>query len=300
MRSRLSALALICLLASCQKEINFDTGTAPGSGGGSGSTSGLLVKAVAVTGSETQTSLYTYNAQSQLETLTTKGTSGGMSVDSYQKYVRDAAGRIVKVLQKLPDQAGTTSDTSVRIYSYPNATTMNYTYSVSVMGLTAFGFTNTTTDSTVYNYSGGKLISYNSYLSSSFSPGMTMLSSKYDFTYDASDRVTDMKVYTDASNPGGPMTLDAQWKYTYSAGVINNVYISPSAAQNLILNGLPNTTSNSISKLETISANTAPPTNLVITTTYVTGAGNKPVSATAVITNTGQPTQTTNYTFYYQ
>lgn len=302
MTKLLTAFAAIVLFTSCQKEISLDPGNTAvvGSGTNTGNTSGLLVKTVAVTGSETQTTLYTYDAQKRLETIAISGTSGGMPVDSYQKFVRDAAGRIVKVLQKLADQPGTTSDTAVKTFYYPDATTMNYAYSTSVISMTMGGFTMSTVDSSVYSYTGGKMNSYNSYLSSSVMPGTVMLNSRYDFVYDASNRVSDMKVYTDVANPGGAMSLDAQWTYAYSTSTINNAYVSPSAAQNFALNGLPNTSTNVITKTTTASASTSPPTNVTITLTYVTGNGNKPVSGTAVVVSTGQPTQTTNYTFYYQ
>jgi len=40
--------------------------------------------------------------------------------------------------------------------------------------------------------------------------------------------------------------------------------------------------------------------NVVITSNYVNGAGDRAVSGTVVAIITGQPTQTTNYTFFYQ
>lgn len=310
MKSILTAVALVCILASCQKEISVDTGNTNNvgsglgnnSGGSTGNTSGLLVKTVAVTGTETQTTLYTYDAQKRLETITMKGTSGGMLVDSYQKFVRDAAGRIVKVLQKLGDQpgSGATSDTAVKTYYYPDATTLNYSYSIGEMSLTTAGFTMTNIDSAVYNYAGGKMTSYNSYMFSSLMPGMPMMSSRYDFAYDASNRVTDMKVYNDAANPGGNMDLSAQTSFSYTNAAVNNTYTSASAAQNLALYGTPNTTADVVNKVVTKSVNSLPAISVTITTSFVTGAGNKPVSGTATVVTTGQPTQTTQYTFYYQ
>ena len=308
MKSILTAAVLLCLLASCQKEVSIDTGntsnagTAPGAGSGTGSTSGLLVKTVAVTGAETQTTLYTYDAQKRLETVTTKGTAGGMAVDNYQKFVRDAAGRIVKVLQKLGDQpaSGATSDTAVKTFYYPDPSTLNYTYSIGTMSLNTAGFSMTNIDSTVYNYSGSKITSFNSYMFSSLMPGMPMMSSRYDFSYDASNRVTDMKMYNDAANPGGNLDLSAQTSFTYTNTAVNNTYATANAAQNLVLFGTPNTTSDAVSKVVTSSINATPAINVTITMSFVTGAGNKPVSGTATTVTTGQPTQTTQYTFYYQ
>ncbi len=305
MKKLLTALAAITLFASCQKEISFDpnnpAGTSSGGTGTGGSTgSGLLVKAVAVAGAETQTTLYSYDAQSRLETITTSGTSGGFPADSYQKFFRDGAGRIVKVLQKLADPPGATSDTTVKTFHYPTTNSLDYDYSLSVQTLNLGGFSLSTTDSSAYTYSGGKMASYSSALFSSIAPGASTLNSRYDFTYDASNRVTGMKVYTDASNPGGTMDLDADNVYAYAATAVNTVYMSTNGAQNLALNGLPSTGAGIIAKMVTTSSSTVPPTNLTITFTYVTGTGNKPTSGTALVTQTGQPTQTTKYTFYYQ
>ncbi|MDB5207563.1 MAG: hypothetical protein JWR72_2638 [Flavisolibacter sp.] len=309
MKRLLTALSTVLLLASCQKEISSDllqnnggggTGTGPGGGNGNGNTSGLLVKTVAITGSETQTTLYTYDSQKRLETMTISGTSGGMPVNSFHKYMRDGVGRITKVLQKIADMPGTTSDTAVKTFHYPNASTMNYDYSVHIMNMDMGGISMGTIDSSVYTYTSGKMMSYNSYMFSTVMPGSIMMNSKYDFTYDASDRVMNMKLYTDVANPNGAMDLDGEWKYTYGTSSVNNVYVAPSAAQNFALNGLPNTGTHVITKMETSSMTTSPPVNVVITTTYVNGAGNKPVSGTVVAVITGQPTQTTNYTFFYQ
>jgi hypothetical protein len=301
MKKVLTALPVLSvLLFSCQKELSFDSSTNPGTGG-SGGSGALLVKVVAVTGSETQTTLYTYDSERRLSTVTIDGVSGGMPTHSYQKFERDNAGRIVRVIQKLGDIGGVPSDTAVKTIHYPNASTMDCDYSVHIMGMSMGPGVPPmqTIDSTVYNYTGGKLMSYDSYMSSSLMPGMVMLKSKYEFLYDAKSRVTDMKMYSDVSNPGGPQDLMIQWNYTYGNS-INGVYVSSNAAQNLLLNGLPNTGSSNLDKMVMTSAN--PQMNVTITTTYVLGSNGKPASGTAVSTTTGQQsgTQTTNYTFFYQ
>jgi len=310
MRKLLTACAVICLFASCQKEINFDdnnpantgTGGTGNTGGTGGSGSGLLVKAVAVTGSETQTTIYTYDSQKRLESMKITGVSGGMPIDSYHKYVRDNAGRIVKVLQKVADVMGIPSDTAVMTYHYPNATTQNFDYSIHVMTLNLPGMPMSTIDSAVYVYnSAGRMTMYNQYMSSSLMPGTTQMSSKWEFAYDASDRVTNMKNYTDAANPGSSvMDLDMEWKYTYGTTSVNNLYFTSNGAQNFAMHGLPNTTNNFISKMESTSATTVPPVDIVITTSYVNGPDNKPKTATVLSVQPGQPNQTTNYTFFYQ
>lgn len=301
MKILLTAFLAALLLASCQKEVSFQSGSSGNNGGnGNGNTSGLLVKVVAVTGAETQTTLYTYDSQNRLETMTITGTAGGMSVGSYHKYIRDGAGRIVKVLQKIDDMPGTTSDTSVTTYHYPNETTMNYDYRIFVITVNMGGFSMSTIDSTVYSYTNDKMMSFHSFMSSSLLPGEIMSESRTDFTYDAPGNATGMKMYSDISDPGGTMDLIADYTYTYAATSINQVYMTTNGAQNFALNSLPNVTTNVVIKMEMVSNATSPPMNVVITSSYVNGAGNKAVSGTVVTTTTGQPTQTINYTFFYQ
>jgi hypothetical protein len=137
-------------------------------------------------------------------------------------------------------------------------------------------------------------------MSSSLVPGIIMSESKTDFSYNAAGNVTGMKMYSDIADPGGAMDLIADYTYTYANTSINNIYIASNGAQNFALNGLPNTTTHVMTKMEMVSNATVPPMNVVITSNFVNGADNRAVSATTVTTTTGQPTQTTNYTFFYQ
>ncbi len=143
------------------------------------------------------------------------------------------------------------------------------------------------------------MISYDTYTSSSLMPGTIMMNSKYDFVYDAQNRVTDMKMYSDVADPGGPQDLMTEWQFTYGS-MVNGVYVSPNASQNLLLHGLPNTGSSNLDK--SVMTSTDPQLSLTITTTYVLGSNGKPTSGTAVSTTTGlqSGTQTTNYTYFYQ
>lgn len=313
MKKLLTAVAAIILLASCQKEITFDPNNPAGTGNGSGSGgtgtggagtggstgSGLLIKAVAVTGTETQTTLYSYDAQSRLETVTTSGTSGGLPTDSYQKYVRDGAGRIVKVLQKLADFGGGASDTARLTYHYPTATTMDPDYSVSVKSLGAGGLSLTTIDSVAFSYSGGKLASYYDYMSTNLFGITTPLSeNKWEYTYNASGYVTVMKTLSNTSS-GAPLTETYNIAYTYGT-LANNNYTSASAMQNFILYNVPNTNSAPVVTKFVANSNATSPPLLVTTTLTFTTTGSKITGGTASIVSTGQPNQNTTYTFYYQ
>ncbi|MFL5739728.1 MAG: hypothetical protein ACJ75B_05890 [Flavisolibacter sp.] len=283
-----AVLALTITLLSCQKEPNVDLGTTPASGGGN--TNGLLVKAVAVTGSETLTSLYGYDNQKRLETITMDGSSGGMQIHNYQKYARDNTGRITQIIQQV-DNNGISSDTTVNNIHYPSATSMDFDYSINIIGLSGYSVT----DSSAYHYSAGKMTSIDSYLSAPLIGTSVMQNTRYDFSYDASGRVSSQKIYN-STTPSGPMVLVASETFTYGS-VIEPSWYSTSASQNYLINGLPQTSTNALSSLQVVNA-TDPTGNITVNLTYVLGAGNKPVSSTA--TTTGAQPQVTKYTYFYQ
>src|SRR5687768_5158772 len=126
MKIKLAVLfALSFIFISCQKELTIETGDPSpgnGNGNGNGSTSGLLVKAVQVKGSDTITTTYGYDNQKRLETMKMVGTTGPMPVNTFKKYERDAAGRIVRILQST-EMVGIPMDTTITIVHYPNPST---------------------------------------------------------------------------------------------------------------------------------------------------------------------------------
>jgi hypothetical protein len=285
-----ATLALTITLFSCQKEPIVDLGTTPASGGG-GNTTGLLVKAVAVTGTETLTSVYGYDNQKRLETITMDGSTGGMQIHSYQKFIRDNAGRVIQILQKV-DNNGISSDTTVNNIHYPSSTSMDYDYAVNTISLSGFS----TIDSSVYQYSAGRMTGHTSYLSSPLLGSAIIQTTRYDFSYDASSRLSSDKVYSSGSTPGSPMILAATENFTY-ANVVNPSWSSSSPSQNFLVGGFPQTSTDALSKFQVIDA-TDPSGNTNVSFTYNLGAGNKPVSAT--VTTTGAQSQVTNYTYFYQ
>lgn len=286
MKKILAACAITLFLMSCQQEINFDTPTDPGGGGGGGSTSGKLVKVVTVTNGETQTTLYTYDSQDRIETLTVDGTSGGMLMHSYSKYFRDGLGRMVMIKQKI-DQNGIPTDTAVNHIHYPDATTMEFDYHVNTMSMMGF----TTVDSSVYNFSNGKLQYVTSYMSSSIM-GTTWEASRNEFIYDGSGRVIELKMFM-SGTPGDPLENLMNQHYTYATS-LNAVPIPQNPAQAYWF-GLPNATNDALATMDFESFDANVP-SFTTNMTYVLGANNKPATATFTSTNG----QVTNYTFYYQ
>jgi hypothetical protein len=307
---------LTLALFSCQKEVDWGTppsagtggsggsgggtGGSGGSGGSGGGTGNLLIKDVAVTGSETMTTDYTYDAQNRLETEFMSGTSGGMSMKSYRKLFRDAAGRIVMIKQKVEQGSFPSSDTAVTIYHYPNATTNEFDYSImntgGLMGMV-------TVDSVVYTYVNGNMASNSSYMSS-YMGGVLMvpasLSSKWEFTHDASGKVTKMVAYSNlTSTPGAPLDLMATYTYTYSNVNFQSFYTT-NGAQNYAMAGLPTGNLTQVASM-TIVSPTTPQANRTISSTYTLGANGKPQTIKQTeVTVTPPATRITNHTLTYQ
>lgn len=277
-------------LFSCQKEISSENGNSGGNNG-NGSTNGKLVKIVEVTANDTLVTLYGYDSQDRLQTMTIDGKANGMTTHQYRKVEWDAAGRVVRVKQYL-EMNGMSADTAVNIIHYPNATTTDYDYSVNTMGMMGF----TSIDSTVYTYSNGKLVKEISYTSTPLLGLPPVESSKVEFTYDGSGRVSILKMYGDISpaTTGGPLVHIATQTYTYGTS-LNALAISSNAAQNFWINGMPNASNEATVKMQ-MDDLTTPANSLTMNMTYVLGGGNKPLSATA----TGSAGRVTKYTYYYQ
>lgn len=293
MKTKLTALSLLgVLLFSCQKEISLETPGSGGGGNGNGSTDGKLVKSVEVTGNDTLTTLYGYDSQDRLQTMTVDGKSNGMTMHQYRKVEWDAAGRVTTVRQYLVVN-GMSSDTAVNNIHYPNSTTMEFDYSVNTMGMMGF----TTVDSSVYTYSGGKMLKQLSYTYTPLLGLPPVESTRAEFTYDGSGRVSILKLYADLSaspTGGGPLSHVLTQTYTYGAS-LNALPVSSNAAQNFWINGMPSTTNDALTKLQ-VDDITTPANSLTMNMTYVLGGGNKPLSST----KTGNNGLVSKSTFYYQ
>jgi hypothetical protein len=286
MKNLLTAVLSILTLTlfSCQKEVD-DIFSNNGNTGGNGNTSGLLIKTVAVTASDSLVTLYAYDNQKRLETITMDGTSNGMQMHTYKKYIRDTSSRIYKILQAI-DQNGVPTDTTIEIVHYPNQG-MEFDYTIntiSMLGLTVI-------DSSIYLYSAGKMASMISELSSPLL-GSSFMATKTEFTYDASGNVTNLKMYSDFVT--GVLSPIMSQVYIYGSAV-NATWISTNGAQNFLLYGTPGTSNQAFVKAQ-IDDLITPSNSFVMTATYTLGSDNKPKSAS--ITSTSG--QVTKYTFYYQ
>jgi hypothetical protein len=288
MKSLLTAvLGVMCItLFSCQKEVkdifsnNGSTGT---TGGG---TDGLLVKAISVTGSDSQTTVYTYDNMKRLETLTIDGTTGGIQAHTYKKYIRDASSRISRILQVII-QNGLASDTTVELVHYPGSG-MEFDYTVNTISMSGFAVI----DSSAYTYSSGNMTSMMQNLSSPLLGSGTLAQTKMDFTYDASGNLTILKTYADL----GTGTLSPAMNQTYTYGTtINANWLTTNGAQNFLLVGNPGFGNKAFVKAQMDNL-VDPSTSFTMTATYNMGSNNKPKSAMMTSTNG----QVIRYTFFYQ
>jgi hypothetical protein len=293
MKKTIAILSLVGItLVSCQKEISTENGGSSGGNGG-GSTNGKLVKVVAVTDNvDTLTTLYTYDAQNRQETMIIDGRSGTINLHQYRKLDWDGAGRVSKVRQYI-ETMGFPVDTAVTIVHYPNATTMEYDYSIGTVG--AFGFT--TVDSTVYVYSAGKMTTTRSYTTIPLMGTPYVESGKNEFTFDSKERVSVLKQYFNMSTtPGVPGPLEHVGTQTYTYGsTVNYSWAPTNAAQAYWVGGYPSAVNDIMVKMQ-VDDIQDPSNSVTVNMSYVMGSGNKPVSATF----TSSDGQVTKYTFFYQ
>jgi hypothetical protein len=289
---------LVVSIVSCQKGIDWSTPTGSGGTGGSGGSGGgsgtLLVKIVAITGADTMTTLYTYDSQKRLETDLMEGKTGGMYNKSYRKLFRDNDDRIIQIKQKI-DQNGISSDTSITNYYYPSATSKEYSYSIMETGLMGL----TTVDSTRYTYSGNNMVK-NDHFMSSYLMGIQIappsLSQRFEFTYDGSGKVTEMKGYSSPpGTPGQPIELLATYTHTYGSLSIAGYYTS-NAAQNYATGGMPTANHAFLSKTVIVSP-TVPQANMTMNYAFVLGSNGMP--STSTLTKI-PANEVTKYTYYYQ
>lgn len=303
----MSLCALIALLFSCQKEISIDTSTTGGSnsggnggsgngGSGGGSTSGsLLIKSVGRTATDSSVTVYTYDAQNRMSTMTIDDNSMGSPVRTWKKFEYDNVGRVAKITQASVLQG--MPDTAINIIHYPSATATEMDYTVNTQTMNMMGLTMTTVDSSVFTYTAGKLTSILSYMDNSLAGTGYYQSSKYDFLYDASGKVSTLKLYG-SSNPGGPLSSMGDEQFTYGTAM-NAIWLPTNAAQKYWIGGMPNATNEAVTRMQVVNSPSAA-NGTTLTVTYTLGSNNLPATSVNVQSGGGQPTRTVNYTYFYQ
>lgn len=269
-------LISIAFFTSCSKEDTYP----PLSSGD------LLVRSVSVANGETTTTTYTYTPDGKIDAINMTGTSGGINVGNYRKFYRDAAGRIIRIAEKVPPQSGIEVDTVFTYVHYPNATTFNYDYTVQNINVDVYEIN----DSTLITYNSNNQItqSYTYQTSTIFGPFQEI---KTLYTYDAAGNATKIEGYNDAS---GTMELSVIFNIEYDNKT--NPLAFDQQASLLSGGGFTASVNNPVVIRFTDAAN---PGVQTITNTYTFGANGLPETLLSADDVDGTVTNTTT-TFYYE
>ena len=267
-------------LVSCQKDVALDPGT-PG-----GSDNLLLVKTVSVQNNESYTTTYSYTADKKIEIINITGTSGGLSVDNYRRFYRDAAGRIIRIAIKIPPQNGIETDTVFMDVHYPNATTFNYDYTVQKISVSGFDVY----DSTTYTYNSNNQITegYTHQYNPILGPVQDL---RFVYSYDAAGNLVKLEGYNNAS---GPMELVVTFNLGYDDKTNPLAF---DKQEFLVTGGNPGSSKNNVTVITftDVAGNGDPQ---IINYAYTFGSNGLPSKVVTTDQSGSNPVITT--TFYYQ
>jgi hypothetical protein len=191
------------LIASCQKEIDWGTGSA--------ATNQLLVKVVAKSGANDSTiTTYTYNAQRKLMREVVVALTGGTAIQTELIISRNSAGMITQSVLKSPDLAATGIDSILTRYYLSNNRYASGVFSLNLMGLSF-------TDSALYTYDANdRIISDQHLLKSSLFPlPIPIPILKNVYTYSADGKNLMKQEQSAPSTPGGPLAPVSSQTYTF-------------------------------------------------------------------------------------
>jgi len=267
-------------LVSCQKDVALDPGT-PG-----GSDNLLLVKTVSVQNNESYTTTYSYTADKKIEIINITGTSGGLSVDNYRRFYRDAAGRIIRIAIKISPQNGIETDTVFTDVHYPNATTFNYDYTVQKISVSGFDVY----DSTTYTYNSNNQITegYTHQYNPILGPVQDL---RFVYSYDAAGNLVKLEGYNNAS---GPMELVVTFNLGYDDKTNPLAF---DKQEFLVTGGNPGSSKNNVTVITftDVAGNGDPQ---IINYAYTFGSNGLPSKVVTTDQSGSNPVITT--TFYYQ
>lgn len=265
----------VLFFSSCSKEDSY-----PSLPGGK-----KLVRSVATSEGGTTTTTYAYTSDGKLDAIATSGTSAGIPTDSYSRYYRDGAGRIIKIATKVPVSSGSDMDTVYKFVHYPDASTFNYDYTVQEFTIQGFGFT----DSTVYTFNGsGQVTESYTYQKSGFFDDQEI---KMVYTYDGAGNLSRLDGYNNAS---GPLQLSNTFEITYDDKT-NPLSLDPQIT--LITGAAPGSSGNNPILVKFTDVNN--PDAQTITNTYTYNADGLPETMVSGDLFDGVTTVTTT-TFYYE
>jgi hypothetical protein len=265
-------------IASCQKEIDWGTGSA--------ATNQLLVKVVAKSGANDSTlTTYTYNAQRKLIREVVVALTGGTAVQTELIITRNSAGMITQSVLKSPDLAATGIDSILTRYYLSNNRYASGVFTLNLMGLSF-------TDSAVYSYDANERIISDQHLlkSSLFPLPIPIPILKNVYTYSADGKNLMKQEQSAPSTPGGPLAPVSSQTYTFDTKTNPLILLNEA----IILTRPDWFNANNV--LTNQFASVADPTqNFTLDNTYRYNAANKPDSLFSI-----RGGQLTTSKFFYQ
>ncbi len=284
MKRILTSLSIfsILFLSSCQKESGFSD-TNNGSSGSSAGT--LLIKTESKRGTETATTIYTYNASKKLINQKITGTAQGINVGNEYRYYRNASGIVTNYTQISAVLAQSGLDSLTTIVHYSNS---KYTSTVSKITISGFSVL----DSMTFIYdAGGKIIRSDLYQALPTISGYE-LTATVKYTYSANGNLMQQQYYTHDPTTSSD-DLFATVKYTFDTKTSPLIV----AANEAFALGHPDWLSvNNGTKIELIDASD-PINNQTIGITYTYNSNNRPATSVNT-TNPGNIVE--NATYFYQ
>lgn len=301
MKPSLLLLTIVACFAlfSCQKEIDWSTNPTGGTGGGGtggggtggGSGSGLLWKVATKTGpTDSANTEYTYNSANKLIRFDLKAVTSVGSVISYQKYYRNAAGNIYRMVQNagfsgIVFPPGIFPDSIVTEYGYSSAGKLLWgKFEISMLGIF------TQKDSAVLTLDAQDRIIKAVHYQTDPLMGVYSLFGKSEYVYASSGNLISEKVYEyDETTSTYDLTTTTTYEYDSK--------VNPQSVSNWdahIMNE-PGAASPNNAIKETFVDHADAANNRTTTIVYTYNAANKPVSGT--LTTTGQPVSTSIITY---
>ncbi len=258
---------LAIVLFSCQKEIDWGTGS------GGGTADQMLYRIKSKTGTTDSTQIdYFFDANKRIIRELTNGIGSGQDLNNELTITRNSSGIITKTVQKAAALLAAGIDSVVTMYNYSTATS-KYTSSVFQLGIPGF----TVLDSAVFTYdASGKISKDEHYLQITGLPIPLppTLIARNTYTYSA-DGKNLLGVATDAAIPPST-TLSPATAQTYSVDTKINPLIILNEAVLLGRAGLFNANNST----KAVVTNTIDPTrDFAMDYTFKYNSSNKPDSS---------------------
>jgi len=265
-------ILLSIILISCQKEINFSSGSV--------SSALLLIREDFKSSSDSSSISYVYDANKRLVRQITTGTVGGNDITNDITFVRNSTGIITQEILKSPSFQALGIDSLAATIYYDN-NSKKYTSVAEALNLPGISLA----DSIVFIYSGNTIIGTNEFQTIS---GITFLASKSDYSY-AGTNITSVKTY--GLDSTFTMVLVSSEKATYD-NKSNPLKLQSGEA--FLLGNILEVGSNNPLTYQLLDGSGA--VNQSNTSTYTYNSSNLPQTA-KVVDASGV---TTNVTYYYQ